>query len=211
MNNKVLKSKIKIVSPITDREICSLPITSSLELKNILNDAVEVASHYNYSTFNYRKKLLKKFCKNIAQHMDIFIETICLESGKKETEALMEIFISLEHIKYSIKNFSNFLSRECKKVGILKTKKAWVEYEAYGVAGIISPWNYPLILTVSPLVTALLAGNAVVLKPSEETPLTAIKNSKNTSMWNSIKAQIDGEADISLSAGNTGVLFVISK
>ena len=45
----------------------------------------------------------------------------------------------------------------------------------------------------------------------EETPLTAIKNSKNTSMWNSIKAQIDGDADISLSAGNTGVLFVISK
>ncbi len=45
----------------------------------------------------------------------------------------------------------------------------------------------------------------------EETPLTAIKNSKNTSMWNSINAQIDGGADISLSAGNTGVLFVISK
>ena len=45
----------------------------------------------------------------------------------------------------------------------------------------------------------------------EETPLTAIKNSKNTSMWNSINAQIEGDADISLSAGNTGVLFVISK
>ena len=45
----------------------------------------------------------------------------------------------------------------------------------------------------------------------DETPLTAIKNSKNTSMWNSIKAQIDGDADISLSAGNTGVLLVISR
>ena len=45
----------------------------------------------------------------------------------------------------------------------------------------------------------------------EETPLTAIKNSKNTSMWGSIKAQIDGDADISLSAGNTGVLLVISR
>ncbi len=45
----------------------------------------------------------------------------------------------------------------------------------------------------------------------EETPLTAVKNSKNTSMWNAVKAQIDGDADISLSAGNTGVLFVISK
>ena len=45
----------------------------------------------------------------------------------------------------------------------------------------------------------------------EETPLTAIKNSKNTSMWNSIKSQVDGQSDISLSAGNTAVLFVISK
>ncbi len=45
----------------------------------------------------------------------------------------------------------------------------------------------------------------------EETPLTAIKNSKNTSMWNCIKSQIDGNADISLSAGNTGVLLVISR
>ena len=44
-----------------------------------------------------------------------------------------------------------------------------------------------------------------------ETPLTAVKNSKNTSMWNCIKSQTDGEADISLSAGNTGVLLVISR
>ena len=45
----------------------------------------------------------------------------------------------------------------------------------------------------------------------KETPLTAIKNSKNTSMWNCIKSQLDGNSDISLSAGNTGVLLVISK
>ena len=45
----------------------------------------------------------------------------------------------------------------------------------------------------------------------EETPLTAIKNSKNTSMWNCIKSQITGDSDISLSAGNTGVLLVVSR
>ena len=45
----------------------------------------------------------------------------------------------------------------------------------------------------------------------QETPLTAVKNSKNTSMWNCIKSQINGSADISLSAGNTGVLLVISR
>jgi phosphate acyltransferase len=45
----------------------------------------------------------------------------------------------------------------------------------------------------------------------EETPLTAVKNSKNTSMWNCIQHQVDGKSDISLSAGNTGVLLVISR
>ena len=49
------------------------------------------------------------------------------------------------------------------------------------------------------------------LVSDDETPLTAIKNSKNTSMWNCIKSQLDGNSDISLSAGNTGVLLVISK
>ena len=45
----------------------------------------------------------------------------------------------------------------------------------------------------------------------KETPLTAIKNSKDTSMWSCIKSQVNGDSDISLSAGNTGVLLVISK
>ena len=46
---------------------------------------------------------------------------------------------------------------------------------------------------------------------NEETPLTAVKNSKNTSMWNCIHHQLEGKSDISLSAGNTGVLLVISR
>ena len=84
----------------------------------------------------------------------------------------MEVFISLEHLHQSSRNLNDALGKEVRRVGILKTKKAWVEYESMGVAGIISPWNYPLILTMCPVVEALLAGNAVVLKPSEHTPLT---------------------------------------
>ena len=53
--------------------------------------------------------------------------------------------------------------------------------------------------------------NSDTVVSNEDTPLTAIKNSKNTSMWNCIKHQLDGNSDISLSAGNTGVLLVISK
>ena len=53
--------------------------------------------------------------------------------------------------------------------------------------------------------------NSSTVVSDEETPMTAVKNSKNTSMWNCIKHQLDGKSDISLSAGNTGVLLVISR
>ena len=55
----------------------------------------------------------------------------------------------------------------------------------------------------------IINSNTVV--SNEDTPLTAVKNARNTSMWNCIKHQIDGKSDISLSAGNTGVLLVISR
>ena len=69
----------------------------------------------------------------------------------------------------------------------------------------------------SKLIDAEISNNKIIITHTEsvisdeDTPLTAIKNSKNTSMWNCIKSQVDGDSDISLSAGNTGVLLVISR
>ena len=54
---------------------------------------------------------------------------------------------------------------------VLKIKKAWIEYEPMGVVGIISPWNYPLVIPITATVEALIAGNNVILKPSEHTSL----------------------------------------
>ncbi len=62
---------------------------------------------------------------------------------------------------------------------------------------------------ISNKLVKIIHTNSVI--SDDETPLKAVKNSKNTSMWNCIKSQVDGEADISLSAGNTGVLLVISR
>ena len=58
---------------------------------------------------------------------------------------------------------------------LLPHKRAWRRYEPMGVVGVISPWNYPLTLAMTPVVSALLAGNTVVLKPSEVTPLVGLE------------------------------------
>jgi len=172
MSVRISDNTLKVFNPATGEEITKLSMSSLSELDSILHTAKQAAERYNFSSFYHRQKLMTQFRKGIVKYMDDFIETICSETGKKPVEGLMEVFISLEHLTQSAKYLYEALGKRSRRVGILKTKKAWVEYDAMGVAGIISPWNYPLILTVSPLVEALLAGNVAVLKPSEQTPLT---------------------------------------
>ncbi len=172
MSVRITNHSLEVFNPATGEDLSTVPITSLSDLDSVLNTAKVESENYNYSSFFRRQKLITQFRKGITRRMDEFIETICSETGKKPVEGLMEVFISLEHLKQSAHHLYEALGKRSRRVGILKTRKAWVEYEAMGVAGIISPWNYPLILTVSPVLEALLAGNVVVLKPSEQTPLT---------------------------------------
>ena len=172
MSVRITESTLNVFNPATGEDISSIPMTDIPQLQSILQSVKDAADRYNFSSFYRRQKLVRKFQRGIVRYMDDFIETICSETGKKKVEGLMEVFISLEHMQKSSRHVYEALGRRSRRAGILKTRKVWVEYEALGVAGIISPWNYPLILSLSPMVEALLAGNAVVLKPSEHTPLT---------------------------------------
>jgi acyl-CoA reductase-like NAD-dependent aldehyde dehydrogenase len=172
MSVRISNNTLEVFDPATGEDLTQFSMTSVQELDSILQTAKAGAEKYNYSSFFRRQKLMTQLQKGITRRMDDFIKTICSETGKKADEGLMEVFISLEHIKQSSHHLYEALGKRNRRSGILKTRKAWVEYEAMGVAGIISPWNYPLILTVSPMVEALLSGNSVVLKPSEHTPLT---------------------------------------
>ena len=172
MSVRISNNTMEVFNPATGEDLTQISLTTLQDLESTLQIAKTASADYNYSSFYRRQNLMTRFRKGIVRRMDDFIETICSETGKKPVEGLMEVFISLEHLKQSSKHLYEALGKRSRRAGILKARKAWVEYEAMGVAGIISPWNYPLILTVSPLVEALLAGNAVVLKPSEHTPLT---------------------------------------
>ena len=172
MSVRISNNTMEVFNPSTREELEQISMTTLQELNSILQKAQAGAESYNYSSFFRRQKLMTQFRKGIVKRMDDFVDTICSETGKKPDEGLMEVFISLEHIKQSSHHLYVALGKRSRRSGILKTRKAWVEYEPLGIAGIISPWNYPLILAVSPLVEALLAGNTVVLKPSEHTPLT---------------------------------------
>jgi acyl-CoA reductase-like NAD-dependent aldehyde dehydrogenase len=116
----------------------------------------------------------------LIDRLDRVVDVICSETGKLEPEALSaEVLASCELIEHYRKHGARALRPEKVPVGsLLPHKRAWRRYEPMGVVGVISPWNYPLTLAMTPVVSALLAGNTVVLKPSEVTPLVGLEIGK---------------------------------
>ena len=172
MSGKIKNNTIYSYNPVNNNNLGKIKITSSKEINDIINNSKNNI-FWKQKTLKKRIQVLKQFRKGIVSHMDELINLIKQETGKKDFEALIEIFNVLEHLKESSKTASKCLKDEKRKSGLLKTKKALVRYEPKGIIGIISPWNYPLILTLTPMVEALLSGNNVIIKPSEHTSLCA--------------------------------------
>ena len=126
----------------------------------------------------------------LLDRLDDVVETICAETGKLPAEALTtEILVVCETIGYYAAHGERFLRPQKVSPGMMSHKKALTLYEPMGVVGVISPWNYPLVLAMTPTITALFAGNTVVLKPSEVTPLVG-------RLVGDLFAQVGGHPDI---------------
>ena len=103
MSCNIKENVIEVFNPADASRIKDIPITTNEEFSVIVNTADSAKKAWNNSTPNSRKKLIKQFRKAIIQHMDLFIETICSETGKKKFEGMLEIYTSVEHMKHTEK------------------------------------------------------------------------------------------------------------
>jgi len=125
-----------------------------------------------------RLAILREFQRNLHARKSEIAAAITREAGKPLAEALVtEVLVALDASRFLIDNAYALLSDEPLAHGNLATKlkKGRLLHEPYGVIGIISPWNYPFSIPATETLSALVAGNAVVLKPSEVTPLVALE------------------------------------
>ena len=120
-----------------------------------------------------RRDRLERLRALVADNAATFADAISDDFGtRSRTETqLLEILPSLSAIRLARKQVARWMKPERRRVDpSFQPARAWVRHEPLGVIGIISPWNYPLQLAVSPLVDAFAAGNRVMIKPSELTP-----------------------------------------
>ena len=123
-----------------------------------------------------RLRDLDALSKAVKDHADQFVEAVSADFGHRSRQEttyldLMPVVTTIDFIK---RNVARWMRPEKRRVAMhFLPGRARVTYQPLGVVGIISPWNYPVVLALTPLATALAAGNRVMLKPSELTPRTA--------------------------------------
>jgi acyl-CoA reductase-like NAD-dependent aldehyde dehydrogenase len=125
-----------------------------------------------------RIAILREFQRKLHERKSEIAEAITREAGKPVAEALTtEVLVVLDAARFLIDNAYGLLRDEPVPHGNLATrlKSGRLLREPYGVVGIISPWNYPFSIPATETLAALVAGNAVVLKPSEFTSLVALE------------------------------------
>ncbi|UZD97726.1 coniferyl aldehyde dehydrogenase [Pseudomonas corrugata] len=151
-------------------------IGESSELLQLFENQQQAVLANGAPTYKQRIAALDALLHMIKSNYGLLIDTVSADFGNRssaETQLseLMPIVNGIKHVRSSLKSWMRPSKR---KVGIaFRPASAKVMYQPLGVVGILAPWNYPLTLTLVPLMEALAAGNRVMIKPSELTPRTA--------------------------------------
>jgi acyl-CoA reductase-like NAD-dependent aldehyde dehydrogenase len=171
-------AEIVSVNPGTGEEVGRVPIGSADEVKTAVSRAREAFQAWRRTSFDERKHLIMAAREVIIAETDEIAHLISDESGKPFGEAIaMEIAPVLDLMQYFAKNAGKLLRPAKINIGLyaLLGRSSKIVYHPLGVVGIIPAWNYPFSIPLGEAVMAVMAGNTVVIKPSELTPFVGIK------------------------------------
>lgn len=143
-----------------------------MELQHVVQAQRDFFSLNTTKNIKFRLEKLKLLKSNILKFQDEICEALKADLGKSSTESYMaEIGMVITELNYIIKHLKGWAKPTTVKTPISNMgAKSFITYEPFGVVLIISPWNYPFLLSIDPLIAAVSAGNCVVLKPSKEAP-----------------------------------------
>jgi succinate-semialdehyde dehydrogenase/glutarate-semialdehyde dehydrogenase len=167
-------SKIEVFAPATRERLGEVLVSSPAEVRAAVVRAREAQPAWEALGFERRARFMLKALDHLVKNQDAFIEPISRETGRSALETvIIDVFPACDSLSHYARRAERMLRDERRGMHLLRDKRLVVTYRPLGVIGIITPWNGPFILALNPTVQALMAGNTVVLKPSEVTPLSA--------------------------------------
>jgi acyl-CoA reductase-like NAD-dependent aldehyde dehydrogenase len=167
----VVDGQLISTSPATGEEVGRFPVADADAVAAAVARARAASSWWRGLGYDGRRQRLLRWGSVIAKRMDELIDVMHAEGGKPRADSLIELGPALQHIAWSARNAKRVLRpRKVKGSLLLAEFSARLEYQPYGVIGVIGPWNYPINTPMGSIAYALAAGNTVVFKPSEYTP-----------------------------------------
>lgn len=164
----------RVSNPATLEPIGEFMVSTADEVREVVASASAAQKEWAKVPLKKRIEIISRAIEVIRDRQEDLIDVICADTGRGRVESyLMEIIPSFDAIAWCCNNAEKQLAdRKLRPQTLLATKSLTITYRPIGVLGVIVPWNGPFVLSVNPSVPALLAGNAVVIKPSEVTPFS---------------------------------------
>lgn len=167
---------LKSWEPATGDLLGEVPIASRDDVLRTIARARKAQLAWGVLPVEERATRLLRFRDALVERADEIVEVVSRECGKPRSDAFgHEVLIAVDQLTYYCKNAERILAPRELPLHLLKHKKSVVHHVPRGVVGIISPWNFPFVIPMADLFAALVSGNAVVVKPSEVTPLVIRK------------------------------------
>ena len=163
---------LPFVNPATGAVFGQVAVTTPSEVPHIRREMGAAATILAAKSVKERVQMVRRLQQVMIDRADEITAVINQDGGKSRQEALTELFVTVNLIDEYCRHAPRWLRRRRVPTGLQFFKKAYIAQKPHGVVGIIGPWNYPLVLQVSPIISAVLAGNAVLAKPSEVTAAT---------------------------------------
>jgi acyl-CoA reductase-like NAD-dependent aldehyde dehydrogenase len=169
---------IEVENPATGEVIATIAEMGDAEVAAVVERARAAQPAWGELGFERRAELMRALRGWFVRERNQLMDTVVAENGKTREDALLaELFYLADSIGFWAKRARGYLSDERHRTHspFVFGKKVVTRYRPVGVVGVIAPWNYPLSLGVGDALPALMAGNAVVIKPSEVAPLAVMQ------------------------------------
>jgi acyl-CoA reductase-like NAD-dependent aldehyde dehydrogenase len=195
-------SELVSVSPATLEAVGSVPRTDPRDVHAAVERSRSVQARWANVDAAARAAVLRRAAAVVREHADAIADSIVAETAKPRTEAIAnELYTAVDQARWLAREAPRVLRDERVRFSQLhlKTKKAWLIYEPLGVVAAITPWNIPFGIPFVQVAASVAAGNGVVLKPSELTPLTAVwvqRVLEEAGMPAGLVQVVQGEADV---------------
>ncbi len=166
--------RMPLRAPFSDEHLAEIPICVATDVEAVAGRARDAQQSWSRRSFTDRAEILLRFHDRLLAKQEEILDIVQLETGKARKDAFEEVLDTAMVSRHYAYHGGEHLRPMRRRGAFPLITTAWEHHHPIGLVGIIAPWNYPLSLAITDAVPALLAGNAVLLKPAEQTPLTAL-------------------------------------